>query len=78
MNSKEKRKIKNQKSLERVRDNPVLAHMRQIAYSPVSTQYTEEGDSRNINKSIKESDLSAIKKAEEKRLKRQERNIKHG
>ena len=72
MNSKEKRKKKVEASLERVRDNPVLAHMRQIAYSPVSTQCTEEGLKN------KESDLSAIKKAEEKRLKRQERNLKNG
>ena len=74
MNSKEKRKKKVEASLERVRDNPVLAHMRQIAYSPVSTQCIEEGDSLKN----KESDLLATKKAEEKRLKRQERNLKNG
>ena len=45
MNSKEKRKEKVKASLERVRDNPVLAHMRQVAYSPTSTQCIEEGDS---------------------------------
>ena len=78
MNSKEKRKEKVKASLESVRDNPVLAHMRQVAYSPTSTQCIEEGDSYNINKSPKESDLLAIKKAEEKRLKRQERNKKNG
>ena len=72
MNSKEKRKEKVKASLERVRDNPVLAHMRQIAYSPVSTQCIEEGLKN------KESDLLATKKAEEKRLKRQERNLKNG
>ena len=74
MNSKEKRKKKVEASLERVRDNPVLAHMRQTAYSPVSTQCIEEGDSLKT----KESDLLAIKKAEEKRLRKQERNLKNG
>ena len=43
MNSKEKRKEKVKASLESVRDNPVLAHMRQVAYSPTSTQCIEEG-----------------------------------
>ena len=72
MNSKEKRKEKVKASLERVRDNPVLAHMRQTAYSPTSTQCIEEGLKN------KESDLLAIKKAEEKRLKRKERSLKNG
>ena len=74
MNSKEKRKEKVKASLERVRDNPVLAHMRQTAYSPVSTQCIEEGDSLKTKLSSEE----ALKKAEEKRLKRKERNLKNG
>ena len=74
MNSKEKRKEKVKASLERVRDNPVLAHMRRVAYSPTSTQCIEEGQA-NINKSL--SSQEAIKKAEEKRLKRKERNLKN-
>ena len=49
--------------------------MRQTAYSPTSTQCIEEGKA-NINKSL--SSQEAIKKAEEKRLKRQERNLKNG
>lgn len=77
MNSKEKRKEKVKASLERVRDNPVLAHMRQVAYSPTSTQCIEEGDSLETNKTSISSQ-EAIKKAEEKRLKRQERNLKNG
>ena len=75
MNSKEKRKEKVKASLERVRDNPVLAHMRQVAYSPTSTQCIEEGQA-NRNKTSPSSQ-EAIKKAEEKRLKRQERNLKN-
>lgn len=73
MNSKEKRKEKVKAALERVRDNPVLAHMRQVAYSPTSTQCIEEGDSLKTKLSSEE----ALKKAEEKRLKRQERNLKN-
>ena len=76
MNSKEKRKEKVKASLESVRDNPVLAHMRQVAYSPTSTQCIEEGQA-NKNKTSPSSQ-EAIKKAEEKRLKRQERNKKNG
>ena len=76
MNSKEKRKEKVKASLESVRDNPVLAHMRQVAYSPTSTQCIEEGQA-NRNKTSPSSQ-EAIKKAEEKRLKRQERNKKNG
>ena len=76
MNSKEKRKEKVKASLERVRDNPVLAHMRQVAYSETSTQCIEEGQA-NRNKTSPSSQ-EAIKKAEEKRLKRQERNKKNG
>ena len=75
MNSKEKRKEKVKAALERVRDNPVLAHMRQVAYSPTSTQCIEEGQA-NINKNL--SSEEALKKAEEKRLKRKERNLKNG
>ncbi len=74
MNSKERRKEKVKASLERVRDNPVLAHMRQTAYSPTSTQCIEEGLKNKTSISSQE----AIKKAEEKRLKRQERNLKNG
>lgn len=76
MNSKEKRKEKVKAALERVRDNPVLAHMRQVAYSTTSTQCIEEGQA-NTNKTSPSSQ-EAIKKAEEKRLKRQERNLKNG
>ena len=43
--------------------------------SKTSTQCIEEGDS--LKTSEKESDLLAIKKAEEKRLKRKERNLKN-
>ena len=75
MNSKEKRKARIKAALERVRDNPVLAHMRRVAYSPTSTQCIEEGQA-NINKSL--SSQEAIKKAEEKRLRKQERNKKNG
>ena len=74
MNSKEKRKVKVKESLERVRDNPVLAHMRRVAYSLTSTQCIEEGDSLKTKLSSEE----ALKKAEEKRLKRKERNLKNG
>ena len=73
MNSKEKRKARIKAALERVRDNPVLAHMRQVAYSPTSTQCIEEGDSLKTKLSSEE----ALKKAEEKRLKRKERNLKN-
>ena len=76
MNSKEKRKEKVKASLERVRNNPVLAHMRRVANSPTSTQSIEEHQANTNKTSI--SSQEAIKKAEEKRLKRQERNLKHG
>ena len=76
MSSKEKRKAKVKASLERVRDNPVLAHMRQTAYSPTSTQCIEEGQANTNKTSI--SSEEALKKAEEKRLKRKERNKKNG
>ena len=55
MNSKEKRKEKVKAALERVRDNPVLAHMRRVAYSKTSTQCIEEGLKTNtINKTSKQ------------------------
>ena len=77
MNSKEKRKARIKAALERVRDNPVLAHMRRVAYSPTSTQCIEEGlKTSPLNQSI--SSQEVIKKAEEKRLKRKERNLKNG
>ena len=73
MNS-EKHKLMIEAALAGVAANPVLSHMRIVAYSPVSTQCIEEGDSLKT----KESDLLAIKKAEEKRLRKQERNLKNG
>lgn len=48
-----------------ITNSPVLAHMRKGAYSPISI------------KSPKKDDEERIKKAEEKRLRKQERNLKN-
>ena len=46
-------------------NNPVLAHMRKVAYSPISLKESTKDDEERI------------RKAEEKRLRKQERNLKN-
>ena len=53
------------KADERVRDNLVLAHMREVAYTPVSL------------KEFPKAHEELIRKAEEKRLRKYERNLKN-
>ncbi len=53
------------KADQNVRDNPVLAHMREVAYTPVTL------------KEFPKAHEELIKKAEEKRLRKQERNLKN-
>lgn len=48
-----------------VQNNPVMSHMRKVAYSPTYLPFS------------KKNETEAIKKAEEKRLRKMERNIKH-
>ncbi len=65
MRSKKELSPKLKEADERVRDNPVLAHMRKVAYSPISLKTPTKNEEE------------IMRKAEEKRLRKYERNLKN-
>lgn len=71
MNPKPKKEIspKLREADEGVRNNPVLAHMRNVAYTPISDSF--------FSKERHDLEVERIRKAEEKRLRKQERNLKN-